>query len=87
MRLHSHDLIGLKVETQSGTALGKVSGFELDADAHAVRAYEVKRGLVGGKLLVAPADVVAITKEKMVVRDAVVPVKEFVGAPAAAPAQ
>lgn len=72
MLIHSNDLLGLQVVTEGGTALGKVSGFELDIDAHLIRAYEVRRGLVGKKLLVNRAQVVSITKEKMIVRDAVV---------------
>lgn len=72
MLIHSSDLLGLPVVTEGGTALGKVSGFELDIDAHFIRAYEVRRSIVGKKLLVNRAQVVAITKEKMIVKDEVV---------------
>ena len=67
-------LLKLPVETRSGAALGRVAGFELDAETHAILRYRVRpRGLAAGMLkkplLVAREQVVAITAEKMVVED------------------
>ena len=74
MLIKSRNLIGLAVITRLGMRLGKVSGFEMDAESHLIRAYEVKRPLLGGTLLVPQQSVISITKEKMVVEDGVVPV-------------
>lgn len=69
-------LLKLPVETESGAALGRVAGFELDAAAHVILRYRVRpRGLasrvLSGPLLVAREQVVSLDAEKMVVRDAV----------------
>jgi sporulation protein YlmC with PRC-barrel domain len=71
MNILFDDLKSLPVETQSGTYVGKVCDLVIDADSHAVRQYEVKGGGIRGKThLIASHAVVAITKEKMIVKDA-----------------
>ncbi len=75
MRIDSRDLLGLPVVTASGTRLGKVLSFEVDADSHAVVAYHVGARnwpLGGTDHLIAPGQVLAITAEKMTVADGAV---------------
>jgi len=67
-------LMKLPVETKSGTALGRIAGFEFDVDSHAILRYRVRpRGLAAAMLkkplLVAREQVLSITAEKMVVDD------------------
>jgi len=67
-------LMKLPVETKSGTALGRVAGFEFDVENHAILRYRVRpRGLAAAMLkkplLVAREQVLSITAEKMVVDD------------------
>lgn len=87
-QLSDKQLIGLPVETQSGTALGKIRGFVVDADHGSIAQYVVKnanplRELFGKELLVASSQVITLTAEKMVVDDLVVAEKKR--APATAP--
>lgn len=82
-------LIGLPVETKSGTHLGKVHGFSLDPLSHAVLQYTVKNttllhDLFGKEYLIAAAQVLSLTEEKMVVDD--LTVQESDRVPAASPA-
>ena len=66
----------LPVYTVSGEHLGKVVGVEVEATAKQVMRYEVATalslvGLWGKKLLISPEQVVSISKESMIVADAV----------------
>jgi len=72
--LDDKTLLRLPVETKSGAALGRVAGFEFDADSHAVLRYRVRpKGLAAGMLkkplLVAREQVLSIDAEKMIVDD------------------
>lgn len=67
-------LLKLPVETKSGAPLGRVAGFEFDAEGQAILRYRVRpRGLAAGMLkkplLVAREQVLSIDAEKMVVDD------------------
>ena len=81
MLISSKNLIGLQVFTKMGQELGKVSGFDLDIDAHVITKYYVKKHsilaeLLGEKdLLINQNQVVSITKEKMIVEDSVIEAK------------
>ena len=83
MRISSDDLLNLPVESQSGQHLGRISGLDVDIDAHRITRYRVKTGLIKGlwhqQLLIDPAQVISISKEKMVVEDGAVrePAAEF----------
>lgn len=71
--LSSHTLLGLPVETRSGTSLGRVAAFTLDEASQSILSYEVKRGrILGDHLLVHRGQVLSLTGEKMVVEDAAV---------------
>lgn len=83
MRISSDDLLNLPVESQSGQHLGRINGFDVDADSHRVTRYYVRTGLIKGlwhqQLLIDPVQVISISKERMVVEDGVVrePAAEF----------
>lgn len=69
-------LLKLPVETKSGAALGRVAGFEFDAESHAILRYRVRpKGLAARvlkrPLLVAREQVLSVDAEKMVVDDGV----------------
>lgn len=76
MRISTDTLIGLPVETESGTNLGKVHSVVLDVEFSSVVHYGVRPlGIVEEimrreELLVAPSQVRSITEKKMVVDDA-----------------
>ncbi len=72
--LSSNDLLGLRVQTESGEHLGKIVGFDMDADQQQMTCYRVKStqiltGLFRGQLLVRSDQVVSISKKEMVVVD------------------
>ena len=76
MQLNHKQLINLPVYTQGQQLLGRVCGFEFNAETHTIIKYFVaKSGLVkellnlGDELEIASAQVVSITEEKMVVED------------------
>ena len=78
MRISWQQLHRLPVSTQSGQSLGVVAGVEIDVDSQAVSHYEIMPGgrflgRFAKNLLVAPSEVVAITRKKMVVKDTVIP--------------
>ena len=64
MLIKHKQLIGLLVETQSGEKLGRVDGFNLESEAHAIHQYLVK-------LFISRAQVISLSAEKMVVDDLV----------------
>lgn len=75
MTLADHEWRNLPVETTLGTAVGRLTGVELDPGTHRVAYYHVRRRRLvpsGPDLLVPPAQVVSLTQEKMVVDDLVV---------------
>lgn len=78
MRIAWQDLYRLPVVTESGKQIGLVEGVEIDVEGHSVTRYQVKPGrsllsIFSHSLLIAPAEVVSISKETMVVKDALVP--------------
>jgi sporulation protein YlmC with PRC-barrel domain len=65
----------LPVFTEAGQALGHLRGWEMHVESHSIAYYIVKpsgiaRMLADDALRIAPTQVVAITKERMVVVDA-----------------
>ncbi len=76
MLVNDRHLLGLSVETDSGTHLGRVVGLTVQTETHRVEQYEVRRGGVKGlglpHLLISWTQVKAITEEKMVVEDAAI---------------
>jgi sporulation protein YlmC with PRC-barrel domain len=78
MRLLAKKLVGLPVWTRSGTALGKIAGFEIDTETGRLALLHVKtRGLVPAlldqELVVAWDQVIEMTPAQVTVQDAVVP--------------
>ncbi|HWQ99314.1 MAG TPA: PRC-barrel domain-containing protein [Candidatus Methylomirabilis sp.] len=79
MVVSTKQFIGLPVVTKSGTAVGKVAGFDIETDTGRIASLRVKvRGLVPGlldqELLVAWGQIVEITIAQVVVQDGVVPI-------------
>ena len=77
MRISYSQLKKLTVETVSGDMLGHVGDIVLDGEEHAVVQYEVKSSMLSTKkYMIARGQVVSITAEKMIVKDAVVEQQE-----------
>ena len=67
-------LVNLPTFTESGAKLGSVRDIELDTESHLLHTYHVGHKLPGmEKYLIAPAQVISITAEKMTVKDGVMP--------------
>ena len=67
-------LLHLPVVTVSGQSLGKVRGFEIDADQHVILRYIVRpanliANLVATDLIITPPQVLSLSAERMVVED------------------
>lgn len=62
----------LPVYTRSGLYLGKVNGFEMDAESHIIRAYFVRKNIIEPVLSISREQVISITAEKLTVEDAFV---------------
>ncbi len=83
MTLSSGQLIGLKVKTQSGLALGRIKDFEVEAETGQIIRYVVADGgwlpkLLNQDLLVDKSQIVRITEEEMIVEDGLVGNKDMV---------
>jgi len=88
MLINSEKLIGLKVETQNGTYLGRVQSFNIDIDIQEVRSYNIKPtllarllgrqegGIFSDGFIIHHKQVVSISEEKMIVLDNVVKYKK-----------
>ncbi|PIZ93850.1 MAG: hypothetical protein CO029_03515 [Candidatus Magasanikbacteria bacterium CG_4_9_14_0_2_um_filter_41_10] len=77
MRITYKQLKKLPVVTQSGQELGSVHDAVIDIEAHVIALYEVSSSVLSTKKYsITPTQVVSITEEKMIVKDAVVPDKE-----------
>jgi sporulation protein YlmC with PRC-barrel domain len=77
MRIAYKDLEGVAVETESGEGLGKLVDVTLDLEAHQVTHIMVAKSSLLSKLLpseltIAVAQIVSVSKDKVVVRDNVV---------------
>ncbi|HPA25226.1 MAG TPA: PRC-barrel domain-containing protein [bacterium] len=74
MKITNKQLIGLKVETQSGQKLGTIQSFNIQIDSQSVVEYTIKpegliRGLITEELIISRGQVVDISLEKMIVDD------------------
>jgi sporulation protein YlmC with PRC-barrel domain len=73
MYINLHLLIKLPVFTESGEKIGHVKDLEIDIETHGIRHYIVEHGLIGkDHFWVSPVQVVSISSEKIVVKDAIV---------------
>lgn len=69
------EIIGLPVYTESGNYLGQVVGLEIDPRTEQVKNYFIKshnflKNLFQGHLIIGAEQVLSVSKEKVVVRDA-----------------
>ena len=74
MKISNKNLIGLKVETQSGQELGRLEDFNLETESQSVLEYIVKpsnivKDLIIKDLIIPRGQVIDITSEKIVVDD------------------
>jgi sporulation protein YlmC with PRC-barrel domain len=70
--LNDKDLKNLPVEDQNGKHIGRVVGFEIEADSQTIVNYivspkQVMQGIFEGKLIINNVQVVELTKEKLVI--------------------
>jgi len=76
MLIESDTLIGLPAITQKGVSVGKISGLIVETDGQTVHQYTIKSHgiahLFDKEILVNRTQVVAITKDHVTIRDAVV---------------
>ncbi|PIR74909.1 MAG: hypothetical protein CO030_03050 [Candidatus Magasanikbacteria bacterium CG_4_9_14_0_2_um_filter_42_11] len=73
MRISYKQLKKLPVMTESGMELGSVHDIILDVDTQGIVQYEISPSMLSTKAYVVNQDqVVSITSEKMIVKDAVV---------------
>ncbi len=77
MRYRDSQLHGAPVITESGDQVGHLAGFFVDADTHEVIQYVVKKSgtleiILPKEFLVNRVQVVSISEEKVVVKDAAV---------------
>jgi sporulation protein YlmC with PRC-barrel domain len=80
MLVNTKDMVGVQVHTKSGEQVGKVASFDLDALTGHLQSMHVKtRGIMAGVMsedIMVPWDaIIEMSKEKVVVRDGVVPIK------------
>lgn len=79
MRVNTKQLIGMPVDTESGTALGRVASADFDAENGRLTTFHVKSrsmmipGLLNEEFLVDWSQVVEVTTEHVVVEDTTVP--------------
>ena len=90
MKIASKDFIGLPVQTVSGRHLGKVGGFEMDAESGQILTVFVKTGgLLGGildqELAIHWSQVTECNQEVLIVEDLVVSDAEKASADAVLP--
>jgi sporulation protein YlmC with PRC-barrel domain len=70
MLLNAKKIIGLPVETNNGTKVGKVADINLDIDSHIVNSYAIKGGFISNEnLLIGRTQVVSISNKKMTIED------------------
>lgn len=77
MRILDKDLRGIAVVTKKGERLGKLAGFIIDVDDHAIVQYVVAKSrllsaILPGELLVHRSQVISVDEERMVIKDAAV---------------
>ncbi len=78
MRINTRQFIGMSVETEGGSGLGKVASADLDGDSGRlatihVRARNVIQGLLNEEFLVDWSQVIEIKTDRVIVADTAVP--------------
>jgi len=80
------EIIGLPVYTESGNYLGQVVDLEIDSETGQVKNYFIKshnflKNLFQGHLIIGEKQVLSVSKEKVVVRDAFKKIRGLVSSP------
>lgn len=81
MKLKKQDIINLSVYTELGQHLGRVVDFEFDSNTQTIINYHVRsrdiiKELLSSDLIINREQVISIKKEKMIVEDNVMVVKD-----------
>ena len=72
MYINLQILIRLPVFTETGAKIGHVRDLEIDVETHTIRHYIVEHGIIGkDHYWVAPSQIVSVSTEKVVVKDAI----------------
>lgn len=86
MQISTTILLGLPVVTENGERLGTLQEVVVDVESQTVRQYMVQppflKKFSAKSLLIAPSQVVRITKDAMVVKDVTIPALEASTSPA-----
>ncbi len=77
MQLNTKAMTGVHVKTKSGTAIGKVASFDLDANTGHLSVLHVKTtrlvpGLMDDEVFVPWSAIVSMSEEEVVIQDGVV---------------
>lgn len=83
MRLNKEQLIGLKVETKGGQELGYLADFVIDTGTHKIIQYLVKpnnlvKKITGELMIIHFEQVISLEKDKMIVEDNTVYLKDLI---------
>lgn len=78
MTVNSKELANAPVRTESGKGVGRVASLDVDADTGRLVAVRIRSGVVphllDTELLVAWSQVVSLSKDEVIVKDAAIPV-------------
>ena len=80
MLINLHNLTHIPVVTESGEKLGRVYDINFDIDTQCVKSYVVKKHMLSTPKLIKPEQVLSISKDKIIVEDALIKDKEKVKA-------
>lgn len=73
MIISHQKLIHMPVYTQSGVKLGHIYDLEIDVETHHIRKYLIGPRFIGKETyLVTPAQILDITKDKIIVEDTII---------------
>lgn len=69
MMLSSQTLLRLPVVTRNGVRLGKIVGFDFEAETQTIMRYHVRRTFFRTQFLISRTQVVSINEKEMIVED------------------
>lgn len=72
MLINLRHFLHIPIFTESGTKLGRVYDLNIDIEVHTVKSYLVRANIFGRSYLIKPSQIITISKDKIVVEDAVI---------------
>lgn len=72
MLINLHHLLHIPVFTESGIKLGRVYDLNIDIEVQAIMSYIVRATIFSRSYLIKPSQIITISKDKIVVEDAVI---------------